>query len=52
MICGDFHSEDQEKELYWQSLGYTLILLTNVLLLNLIVAIMGDTYSEVITTSE
>ncbi len=31
-------------------LGYILILLTNVLLLNLIVAIMGDTYAEVMNS--
>ena len=43
MVSGSFAfaHEEQSKLLYFQVLGYILILLTNVLLLNLIVAIMG-----------
>lgn len=47
MIGGEFENDELSENLYWQMLGYILILLTNVLLLNLIVAIMGDTYAEV-----
>ena len=47
MIGGEFENDSLSENLYWQMLGYILILLTNVLLLNLIVAIMGDTYAEI-----
>ena len=50
MIGGEFENDELEENLYWQMLGYILILLTNVLLLNLIVAIMGDTYAEVMNS--
>ena len=51
MITGEQYSSGEESNyVYEECLGYILIILANILLLNLIVAIMGDSYEEVMTS--
>ena len=56
MIRGEFNVNDESKHkmttVYLQLFIYVLTLFANVLLLNLIIAIMGDAYEEVITSVE
>ena len=49
MVRGDF-DDPEDKSWYSRSIGYAITLLANVILLNLIVAIMGDIYEETITS--
>jgi len=49
MTTGDQLTEEEEK-FYELSLGVILVFLANILLLNLIVAIMGDSYEEVMSS--
>ena len=50
MITGEQYEHKDGGVLYEEFLGFILIFLTNILLLNLIVAIMGDSYEEVMTS--
>jgi hypothetical protein len=49
IMSGEYELESQEGW-FVRIYGYCTALLANVILLNLIVAIMGDTYEESITT--
>lgn len=50
MITGEQYEHRDGNIFYEEFLGYILIILANILLLNLIVAIMGDSYEEIMTS--
>ena len=51
MIRGDFDNDNENYvTLYLRTFGIILTLLANVILLNLIIAIMGDAYEEILTS--
>jgi hypothetical protein len=49
MVRGDFESEN--FDFYGKIVGTTIVFITNVFLLNLLVAIMSDAYNEITTYS-
>ena len=48
MVRGDFDDKDN-KGIYFRLVGISIVFLTNIFLLNLLIAIMSDGYNKVTT---